>query len=82
LLDSRFHNALSCRAPNLGEQYRISHRRGKVMIPAICEAIEHAEMKARRYAICALGHIKANDASGLAAVEVRRKYGYIRALSK
>jgi hypothetical protein len=37
-------------------------RRGKIMIPAICEAIEHTDMKYRRYAINALGYIKDPDA--------------------
>jgi HEAT repeat protein len=42
-------------------------RRGKAMIPAICEAIEHKDMKARRYAISALGYIK--DPSALPCLE-------------
>ncbi|MNZ58466.1 hypothetical protein D3C78_764750 [compost metagenome] len=33
-------------------------RRGKSIIPAICQAVAHPDMKYRRYALSALGYIK------------------------
>ena len=33
-------------------------KRGKSMVPAICQAISHPDMKYRRYALSALGYIK------------------------
>lgn len=41
--------------------------RGRSMVPAICEAISHKDMKRRRYAIGALGHI--GDRRALPALE-------------
>jgi HEAT repeat protein len=33
-------------------------RRGRKMVPAICEAVAHPDMKYRRYALSALGYIR------------------------
>lgn len=41
--------------------------KGKAMVPAICEAVKHKDMKRRRYAIGALGYI--NERAALPTLE-------------
>jgi hypothetical protein len=41
--------------------------KGKVMVPAICEAVKHKDMKRRRYAIGALGYI--NERAAMPTLE-------------
>ena len=41
--------------------------KGKAMVPAICEAVKHKDMKHRRYAIGALGYI--NERTALPTLE-------------
>lgn len=55
-------------------------RRGPAMVPAICSAVSHADMKYRRYALSALGYIR--DPTALPCLEkILRddaELGYIR----
>jgi len=37
-------------------------KRGPAMVPAICEAVTHSDMKYRRYALSALGYIRDPEA--------------------